>query len=86
MNDHASTTRRAFLKSAPIAAASIAIPAAALAVEPEETPVEKRDRLLNELQSVLSGITGTEWVFNNSEKIGCYMLLDTYEPVSKNVS
>jgi hypothetical protein len=52
MAESAHSTRRAFLKSAPIAATALLVPAAAEALE--ETPVDKVNRLAEELSHALN--------------------------------
>jgi hypothetical protein len=59
MADRAHTTRRAFLKSAPLAAVAVSAPAMAIAIH--ETPEEKVRRLSDELSNALTDYDGGRW-------------------------
>lgn len=70
-------TRRAFLQSVPIAAASAGI---AGAVVPE-APTPTREELTAKLKAVLEAETGTVWVDTSSKKAGAICLIDLGRPL-----
>lgn len=75
MADHANTTRRSFLKSAPLAAAAITMPVVALAQI--ESAKDKVNRLAGELAHALDEFDNGRWhakVFPSNKSYGGFQL------------
>ena len=74
------SSRRAFLKSAPLAAAAFSLPIAGYTESVvRKTSDECRTHLVSALSTLLQQITGTEWDVQNDRKLGALVMIDTYK-------
>jgi hypothetical protein len=75
---HNPTTRRSFLKCAPLAAVAVSAPVMAVTIA--EAGEAKIERMVQELRAALAAQSGTAWVVINVRGAGAITLADTGTP------